>query len=199
MRKLLLIIAVGLQIVAGSEAVAEQLIASVVPLHKFTGDNALVLEHLSIKQNFSISFWAKSPEQNPEWAAILDYRHNSTKSFAFHQKSNEQNHFSFGAHSKAGVHGVYANLKPGVWYHMVLVKAPGRMAIYQDGKKVDETDFDKNFSIDYVGDEILTIGGWGYGGRRWLGSISCLYIYDYPIGENEISALAKHVECINKQ
>lgn len=194
--KQLLMVVVGLaQILAIAGAQAGQLVASVVPMQKFTGDNVLVLGNLGLKQNFSISFWAKSPEHNPEWAAILDYRHNGTKSFAFHQKGNEQNHYSFGVHSGNGVHGAYATLDPGVWHQMVLVKSPGQMVVYQDGKVVDETGFDKKFAIDYAGDEVLTIGGWGYGKRRWLGAVSCLFIYDYPVDEKKVQRLAKQVEC----
>ncbi len=166
-----------------------QPISSVLPIQKFTENTPLVLGNLAIRQEFSISLWLMPVEDNPDWAAILDYRHSGTKSFAFHQKGGEKNLFAFGVHAENGVHGTYVNLVPGRWQHVFLVKTLDEIAIYVNGHKVSSKHFDRSFQVGYAGDEILTIGGWGYGGRYWRGSVACVQVFDYPLSVPMISIL----------
>ncbi len=171
-------------------------IASVLPLQKFSIDNSLVLGNLGLKQEFSFSLWVFAVENNSDWSAILDYRHSATKSFAFHQKEGENNLFAFGVHAANGVHGTYVHLTPNRWQHVALVKSRSRLAIYVDGIKASEKSFDGGFDVAYAGDEMLTINGWGYGGRRWLGSVSCVRVFDYPLPHFFIKLLARDRGCI---
>jgi len=170
------------------------------PAQRLSGDTRIVLGNLGLGQCFTLSIWVKPAEgKNQDWAAIIDYRHKATKSFAFHQKGSEMHHFAFGVHAKNGVYGVYAKLKPLQWQHVLLVKATDFMAIFIDGELMDKTVLSPTFHIDYTGDEILTVGGWGYGNREWLGAVSCIAIFDVPITEEEINVLSKQVECKNEQ
>jgi hypothetical protein len=156
-------------------------IATSVPIQEFIKSPPLVFGNLAFRQEFSISLWLMPTEGNEEWAAILDYKHNGTKSFAFHQKGGENNLYAFGVHSKNGVHGVYANLILRRWQHVVIVKSLSEMSIYVDGQKVDSKYLDRDFEVGYAGDEILTVGAWGYGNRFWHGSVSCVRVFDYPL------------------
>jgi hypothetical protein len=174
---------------------AASVVASLIPMQQLTEDSNIALGKLRVGQEFGFSFWAKAKESNVDWAAIIDYRHNGKKSFAFHQKGNEVNHFAFGVHSATGVSGVYATLKPEEWQHVAIVKSLGSLAIYVNGDKVDRVALKSSYKIDYAGDEVLTIGGWGYGGRRWLGTVSCLYVFDGAMSEREVKALSKQSEC----
>jgi hypothetical protein len=167
------------------------------PTQHLTGSNVLTLGNLGLRQSFSFSFWIKPNPGSPAWAAVLDYRHTAKKSFAFHQKNQDANHFAFGVHSKDGVHGVYARLKSTEWQHVALIKSNDFMAIFVNAKSVDRTAVSSMFRIDYKGDEVLTIGGWGYGDRRWLGAISCIRVYDEPLNEHTVKILSQQTECKN--
>lgn len=171
-------------------------IASSIPVQKFTGDNPVVLGNLALGQEFSFSLWVKPDEDNPDWAAIIDYRHSATKSFAFHQKGGEKNLFAFGVHAAKDVYGVYARLTPGRWQHVTLLKSLDEITIYLDGKKVDSKHFDRHFEVGYAGDEVLTVGGWGYGERRWRGSVSCMRVFNYRLSHPIIKILTRCSGCV---
>ena len=171
-------------------------IAAISTSHIFSGYDPIVLGKLNINQEFSFSFWIKPAEFNTAWADILDYRHKQDKSFAFHQKADNVNLYAFGIHSKNGAQGVYANLNPHVWQHVILVKTHNSMSIYIDGSLVDHKVDDSGMIIDYIGDEILTVGGWGYGGRGWVGEMSCFLAFDAPLRVDAIARLGLNRACL---
>ncbi len=129
---------------------ADMPIATMLPIQQLGGSNFLMLGELELSQQFSFSFWASPTDQNPDWAAIIDFRHRGDKSFSIHQKGNDQNHYAFGIHAKEGVHGVYFRLKPATWQHVALIKSPSRMAVYVDGKIVDEKKISDAYQIKYA-------------------------------------------------
>lgn len=190
------ILIVGMLLTTIWWAGALQPIASSIPVQKFTGENSLVLGNLALAQEFTFSLWVMPAEDNLDWAAILDYRHTSTKSFAFHQRAGEKNVFSFGLHATNGVYGTYVQLTPGRWQHVTLLKSLDEIAIYRDGELVDSKHFDRRFKVGYAGDEFLTVGGWGYGGRRWRGSVSCVRVFNYTLSLPMIQILMHSGGCV---
>lgn len=170
-------------------------IISIPSDHFFSGEKPITLEKLDINQIFSFSFWVKPGESNVAWADILDYRHKHDKSFAFHQNADSANLYVFGVHSKNGAQGVYAELNPHVWQHVVLVKTHNSLSIYVNGNLIDHKVDKEEIIVDYLGDEILTIGGWGYGGRFWVGEISCFKVFDTSLTIDIVHILGSKISC----
>lgn len=164
-------------------------IASVFFSDIFSGEEPIVIGKLNINQEFSFSFWVKPAEFNTEWADILDYRHKQDKSFAFHQKADNVNLYAFGVHSKNRAQGAHVNLNPDIWQYVTLIKTTNSLSIYVNGTLIDQKLDEKGIIVDYSGDEILTVGGWGYGGRGWNGEISCFLAFDVPLTIDVITAL----------
>lgn len=190
----------SLAILCGSLAlsrptVAAEALAVIRPMSRFTGTEVLNLGNVGLNQVFSASLWVKPTGGGPDWAAIMDYRHSDSKSFAFHQKAGESGHFVFGIHSQNGVLGANVTLRTGEWQHIALVKSARALSIFVNGNQIDQTTVDDSFRIRYTGDELLTLGGRGYGGRMWLGLMSCVAIFASPLTEDEIKTLAAQADC----
>jgi hypothetical protein len=163
---------------------------------ELTGKNRISLGSLGLQQEFAISMWVKpAPGETADWAALVDYKHSATKSFAFHQFADKQQHYSFGVHSDKGVNGVYVDLVPSQWQHIILIKSLHNLSLFLNGQRVDTTKIDDDFRLSYAGDESLTIGAWGYGERYWKGSVSCFRVYDYSLDSGMVELLAKQKQC----
>lgn len=161
----------------------------------FNGINSKKIEKLKFTQVFSISFWVNPAKFNQDWAEVFDYRHKQDKSFAFHKLPGYEGRYAFGIHSKIAVHGVYVNLISNSWQHITITKSENLLSIYLNGRLHEQKIISNLNNIDYAGDEILTLGDWGYGGRNWEGSLSCFMVFSYPLDVQQAADIGSANYC----
>lgn len=130
---------------------------------------------------YTISLDVWPDESQVEWAAIIDNNHRGDRSFAFHQKQDKTNTYSFGIHSKNGAIGIDVTIQPKKWTHVVLQNTGKSIKMYVDGRFHRSLDYSPDQNTQYTGEEQLCIGGWFPGGRLWRGKIKDLEIYNKAI------------------
>jgi Leucine-rich repeat (LRR) protein len=149
---------------------------------KFDGSNTSVeLGSWFNYQIFSIEMWLKPGATQVTYADIIDNKHSTNINWVC-QRWSDPNTYNFGANQAAWSFTLTADK----WQHLALIKDSTRISIYINGILIDTAYHP--LSINYDGNQFLTLGKHGYGGRNWNGEMDEVRLWSRVLCQTEIQA-----------
>ena len=138
--------------------------------------------------NFTIGCWANPGKTQKTWTNILSsHQEPPRRGISFEQIENNVN--KFGVAAGDGVNWGWAangtaQLKDGVWNHLVAVREGKKCTMYLDGKVVVEGDFASNDRI-VAATSKFRIGNWVLGGREFNGMVDEAFLFKRALSADE--------------
>ncbi len=142
--------------------------------------------------NFTIGCWANPGKTQKTWTNILSsHQEPPRRGISFEQIENNIN--KFGVAAGDGVNWGWAangtaQLKDGVWNHLVAVRAGKKCTMYLDGKVVVEGDFASSDRI-VAATSKFRIGNWVLGGREFNGMVDEAFLFKRALSADEVKSI----------
>ena len=160
----------------------------------FNGENAYIdLGTFFNLQEFSISLWVQNYKINPYYTDIIDNNHTDDRSWVFQATPNSS---VYGYGASRTVPDIMVDIPLNQWKHIVLIRTKEKSILYADNVLMGSENCFK--PINYDGSQRLSLGRYTWGGRFFCGKIDDVYIFNRALNENEISALFKVTENLQK-
>jgi len=141
--------------------------------------------------NFTIGCWANPGKPQKTWTNILSsHQEPPRRGISFEQSENNVNMFGVAAGDGVnwGWPAVTAQLKDGVWNHLVAVREGKKARMYLDGKLIGEGDFASNDRI-VAATSKFRIGNWVLGGREFNGMVDDAFLFKRALSADEVKSI----------
>ena len=141
--------------------------------------------------DFSIGCWVNPGDTQKTWTNILSsHQEPPRRGISFEQIENNVNLFGVAAGDGAnwGWPDATAQLKEGVWNHLVSVREGKTATMYLNGKVVSDGNFASGDPV-VAATSKFRIGNWVLGGREFNGIVDEAFIFNRALSEDEVKSI----------